>query len=170
MFRAPTFRKYIQYRVHLHDDDEEELKAVQKLVEKKPEQYPAPTRIIIYSSCVREAVQLVQALDCSVFHTTVDNRRGLEKTLRLLISGEQRLIVATNALRLGLDLTDIEPSSIWGNHDENKIILKRVVDLDKTMKAAKPSSSWAKTASCSRWYNTDLPCQAPWRETIWRSS
>jgi hypothetical protein len=49
-FRAATTQPNIAYSVVEHEAEVEEAVAVQELVEQKLRQYPAPTKIIIYSS------------------------------------------------------------------------------------------------------------------------
>src|SRR6187402_3553284 len=89
-------------------------RAVLALVAEKLEQFPAPGKIIVYSSSVDGADGLGEALGCEVYHRTVDTRDGKARRLKDWMDGrgggglgEGRVIVATNALGLGIDVPDI---------------------------------------------------------------
>jgi hypothetical protein len=49
-------------------------KAVLALVAEKLEQYPAPGKVIVYSSSIDSADSLGEALGCEVYYRTVDTR------------------------------------------------------------------------------------------------
>jgi RecQ family ATP-dependent DNA helicase len=106
MFRAATTRKNIQYQVQ-ESGEESDVDAVCQLVTEKLEQYPAPGKIIVYSSRVTQAEELAEALDCPVYHRNVDSQIGKARRMREWLQGENRVIVATNALGLGVDIPDI---------------------------------------------------------------
>jgi superfamily II DNA or RNA helicase len=129
MFRGRTTRANVAYRVQEVEVEEESppgqatdkrgfptviQDAVLQLVQEKLQQYPAPAKIIIYSSSIAGAKQLGELLECEVYYRDVDSRDGKARRLedwrrarddgRL---GQGRVIVATNALGLGVDVPDI---------------------------------------------------------------
>lgn len=80
------------------------------MVEEKLGQYAAPGKIIIYSSRVEEAEELGEVLGCEVYHRTIDSQDGKARRLKEWMEGkargrvgEGRVMVATNALGLGID-------------------------------------------------------------------
>jgi superfamily II DNA helicase RecQ len=130
MFRGRTSRANVRYEVRTVDGGEggsrgrghshgsSSASAVQmqvlQLVEEKLEQYPAPGKIMIYSSRVEEVEELGEVLGCEVYHRTVDSRDGKARRLKEWMEGkarggvgEGRVMVATNALGLGIDVPDI---------------------------------------------------------------
>jgi superfamily II DNA helicase RecQ len=89
-------------------------RAVLALVTEKLEQFPAPGKIIIYSSSVKGADRLGAVLGCEVYHRTVDTQDGKARRLKDWMEGggrrglgEGRVIIATNALGLGIDVPNI---------------------------------------------------------------
>jgi superfamily II DNA helicase RecQ len=87
---------------------------VLQLVEEKLEQYAAPGKIIVYSSRVEEAEELGEVLGCEVYHRTIDSQDGKARRLKEWMEGKTRdgmgggwVMVATNALGLGIDVPDI---------------------------------------------------------------
>lgn len=131
IFRGRTTRPNVGYQVRELEMEEDEVdvlgggqregvgraieRAVLELVAEKLEQFPAPGKIIIYSSSVKGAESLGEALGCEVYHREVDNRDGKARRLKDWMDGrsccdgvgEGRVIVATNALGLGIDVPDI---------------------------------------------------------------
>jgi superfamily II DNA helicase RecQ len=89
-------------------------RAVLALIARKLQEYPTPGKIIVYSSRVVGAERLGEALGCEVYHREVDSRDGKARRLKDWMGGERqgglgegRVIVATNALGLGIDVPDI---------------------------------------------------------------
>jgi superfamily II DNA helicase RecQ/uncharacterized C2H2 Zn-finger protein len=106
IFRAPTTRKNIAYQVHESGPDAE-IDAVCRVVREKLEQYAAPGKIIVYSSKVTQGEKLAELLGCPVYHRNVDDHMGKAQRMREWLKGDNRVIVATNALGLGVDIPDI---------------------------------------------------------------
>lgn len=126
-FRGVTTRENVRYQVidmdipeptydvlgRLIEDSLEE--AVQKIVEQKLRQYAAPAKIIVYSGTIDAAKRLASRMGCSVFYSQVDTRDGKLALLADWIHGRgpgttdlaRRVIVASNALGLGIDVPDI---------------------------------------------------------------
>jgi len=68
-FRGRTTRPNIAYLVVEHDDEQTE--AVCKLVAEKLEQYPAPAKIIVYSSSIKTIEKLGSELNCHTYYADV---------------------------------------------------------------------------------------------------
>ena len=106
MFRAPTSRRNIHYRVN-EVERETMVEAICQLVERKLEQYPAPSKVVVYGGSVEQTVAIGEALGCPIYHRNVDDRAGKARRMKELVEGKHRVISATNALGLGIDLPDI---------------------------------------------------------------
>lgn len=106
MFRAPTTRKNIAYQVR-ESGSESQIESVYRVVQEKLAQYASPGKIIVYSSRITQAEQLAELLQCPVYHRSVDDHIGKAQRMRAWLQGEHRVIVATNALGLGVDIPDI---------------------------------------------------------------
>jgi len=83
------------------------IKAIGQLVEEKLEQYAAPSKIIVYSSSVKQTIAIKEALECPIYYCNIDDQAGKARRIKELIKGKHRVIAATNALRLKVDLPDI---------------------------------------------------------------
>jgi superfamily II DNA helicase RecQ len=106
MFRMATTRRNIRYQV-CEVTDEDATETICRLVKEKSEQYPAPAKIVIYGGSVNMTVALGEALGCATYHHQVDSRSGKARRMKELMDGSSRIIVATNALGLGVDIPDI---------------------------------------------------------------
>jgi superfamily II DNA helicase RecQ len=130
LFRDRTTRKNVAYQVQDVDVPESTnangwgadsvgfdaviCEAILQLVQQKLEQYPAPAKIIIYCSNIKGAEGLGDVLGCDVYHRNVDSKDGKFRRLDNWRKardngglGQGRVIVATNALGLGVDVPDI---------------------------------------------------------------
>ncbi|KAJ3469903.1 hypothetical protein MRS44_000002 [Fusarium solani] len=63
-------------------------------------------RVIVYANTIDRVERLGRLLECSVFHSKVDTAAGKTQRLRSWID-QGHLIVATNALGLGVDVPDV---------------------------------------------------------------
>jgi superfamily II DNA helicase RecQ len=88
--------------------------AVLATVRSKLEGHAWPAKIIVYTRRVEATVYLATQLRCDAYHREVDTRDGKAERLRAWRQGvrrdqegEGRVIVATNALGLGIDIPDI---------------------------------------------------------------
>jgi superfamily II DNA helicase RecQ len=106
MFRAATARPNIRYQVH-EVGEQPIIEAICRLVKEKLEQYPAPGKIIVYGGSVDQTQDIGEALECPVYHRNVDDRAGKTRRMKELMEGKSRVISATNALGLGVDLPDV---------------------------------------------------------------
>ena len=105
MFRGPTTRRNIRYQVEEVEGDI--VERVRQLVEEKSEQYAAPSKIVIYGGSVEQTIEIGEALGCPIYHRKVDDQAGKARRMKELMEGRHRVIAATNALGLGVDLPDI---------------------------------------------------------------
>ena len=53
-------------------------------------------------------MKIGEALECPVYHRSVDDRAGKARRMKDLMDGRSRVIAATNALGMGVDLPDIQ--------------------------------------------------------------
>src|SRR5271167_1454506 len=106
IFRGPTSRRNIHYRVN-EVEGETIVDAICQLVTQKLEQYPAPSKIVVYGGSVEQTIAIGEALGCPIYHRGVDDRAGKARRMKELMEGKHRVISATNALGLGVDLPDI---------------------------------------------------------------
>jgi hypothetical protein len=49
------------------------VEAIRQLVEKKLEQYLAPSKIFVYSGSVEQNIEIREALECLIYHHSVDD-------------------------------------------------------------------------------------------------
>lgn len=61
----------------------------------------------MYSRSVEQTIKIGEALDCPIYHRSVDDRAGKARRMKELMEGKIQVIAATNALGLGVDLPDI---------------------------------------------------------------
>ncbi|KAH0548035.1 hypothetical protein GP486_008223 [Trichoglossum hirsutum] len=104
MFRDMTSRHNIVYTVQQYDakDIEQQVKAI---VSNRLQQYAEDnSRIIVYGGQVENCKELAEKLDCEAYYADSEN-----KTLALQnwLDGKKQVIVATNALGLGIDVPNI---------------------------------------------------------------
>ncbi|KAL6359919.1 hypothetical protein LRP88_07347 [Fusarium phalaenopsidis] len=120
IFRAPTTRPNISYRVvefpllpkagYLQSAEN----ALRQLLDSKLAFYPRPAKAIVYCKTIAITEALAQALGCDAYYNEVDTRDGKAERLQAWMEGSRetlygngRVIVATNALGLGIDIPNI---------------------------------------------------------------
>ena len=104
-FRGQTTRRNIRYQVQEVEGDT--IEVICRLVKEKLEKYAAPSKIIVYCGSVERTIKIGEALGCPIYHRSVDDRAGKARRMKELMEGKHRVICATNALGLGVDLPDI---------------------------------------------------------------
>ncbi|KFA70949.1 hypothetical protein S40288_10242 [Stachybotrys chartarum IBT 40288] len=118
--RMKTTRSNVAYSVigvspsPSHNASEAMTEAVLAIVARKLQEHHWPAKIIVYTQRVEATVHLAERLCCDAYHREVDTRDGKAERLRAwrqgvrrVQIGEGRVIVATNALGLGIDVPDI---------------------------------------------------------------
>ena len=106
-FQAPTSRPNIVYSVVEHPAETEESTFVQELVTQKLQQYPAPAKIIIYSSSINRIEEIGAKLGCHVYHANVGSAKAKSRIQERWEDADGRVIVASNAFGLGIDKPDV---------------------------------------------------------------
>ena len=106
VFRARTARKNVAYRVvdisgMGRRGDKEEV--VLGLIERQFRKYAAG-KVVVYGNTVRKVKGMAEALGCDAYH---HDAIGKERMLEDFRGGRQRMIVATSALGMGVDIPDI---------------------------------------------------------------
>ncbi|KAI3565758.1 P-loop containing nucleoside triphosphate hydrolase protein, partial [Fusarium oxysporum f. sp. albedinis] len=111
MIRARTTRRNVAYSVRSVPAStvEEAITAIVEeakvTIDQKQEEYPWPAKIIVYCQRVEATEHLAAKLGCDAYHREIDTRDGKAERLKFWMNG--RVIVATNALGLGIDVPDI---------------------------------------------------------------
>ena len=111
MFRARTVRPNIAYRVVRPVVDGQyanprrwiQMPVVADTVRERI-RHAKPGKVVVYAQVVSHALEMAEILGCEAyFHDQVDKAGILER----FIAGNQRVIVATSAIGIGLDIPDI---------------------------------------------------------------
>jgi superfamily II DNA helicase RecQ len=104
-FRAWTRRRNIWYGLKDVSEYEAEEKqaAVVRLIQRKLRQYEQG-KTVVYSSSVNKVKALAEILGCDGYYSEVEDRGG---RLKAFMTGKKRVIVATSALGMGIDIPDI---------------------------------------------------------------
>jgi superfamily II DNA helicase RecQ len=106
MFRAPTARTNVAYcvvKVSQQAKKQEVKATVLAIVQQKLKKYKA-SKLIVYSNLVAKVKALVKKLSCQAYH---HNAVGKASMLEAFMAGQQRIIVATSALGIGVDVPNI---------------------------------------------------------------
>jgi hypothetical protein len=106
MFRADTARTNVAYRVirvgkAIKKKEVEEM--VLGVVRQKTRKYRTG-KIVVYGNSVPKVKELAKKLGCHAYHHHAIGKAGM---LEDFIGGKQRIIVATSALGMGVDIADI---------------------------------------------------------------
>jgi superfamily II DNA helicase RecQ len=87
---------------------------VMQIIEGKCAQYAAPAKMVVYCSNKKAAEKLAAAIGCEVYHRDIDTEDGKARRLKQWMNSSDpsaaandRVIVASNALGLGIDVPDI---------------------------------------------------------------
>ena len=71
------------------------------------EEYPAPVKIIIYGSSITAIKELGKKLEYPTYYADVGSEAEKKQIRRRWKSGEERVVVASNAFGLGIDQPDV---------------------------------------------------------------
>lgn len=105
MVRSRTTRRNIRYRVReVREAGGSEETAV--VAEVRRIVSSGTGKVIVYCGRIRQAQDLARRLDCPVFHSKVDSREGKARRLKAWVE-RGRVMVATNAMGVGIDIPDI---------------------------------------------------------------
>ena len=72
----------------MQEVDEPVIEAIHRLVSEKLEQYPAPSKIVVYGSSVERTIEIGEALGCPIYHRNVDDRAGKARRMKELMEGK----------------------------------------------------------------------------------
>ena len=64
------------------------MDAICQLVTQKLEQYPAPSKIVVYGGSVEQTIAIGEALGCPIYHRGVDDRAGKARRMKELMEGK----------------------------------------------------------------------------------
>jgi superfamily II DNA helicase RecQ len=106
MFRAPTARTNVAYRVVRvgRKAKKQEVEAtVLAMVQRKLRKYKAG-KIVVYGNSVPKVKALAEKLGCQAYH---HHAVGKASMLQAFMDSRQRIILATSALGMGVDVPDI---------------------------------------------------------------
>ena len=88
-------------------NETEKQEQMMRLVQQKMRKY-AERKTVIYCSSVRKVQALTETLDCDGYYHDAAEK---DEKLRAFMTGQKEMIVATNALGMGIDIPDIR--MIW---------------------------------------------------------
>jgi len=105
LFRARTVRKNVKYQVVKVKGDcrEKEEEFIVRMIQRMMRDY-AEGKIMVYCNSVRKVKELAEALNCEGYYHHAEQK---DEKLKRFQDGEERVIVATSALGLGIDIADI---------------------------------------------------------------
>ena len=101
IFRGATTRKNVGYSAVRMEEEADE--SVIGLVGRKLEQYKEG-KVVVYGNSVGRVKRVASRLECKAYYREVEDKKRVFERIR---GRECRLVVATNALGLGIDIADI---------------------------------------------------------------
>ena len=110
VFRSRTSRPNIQYRVikvrstHEEQEEEEDSK-ICEIVQEWSEQNQEG-KAIVYTGSVDRVKKVGEMLGCGTYYRGIDTAKGKKERFKTWVQGE-RVIVATNALGMGIDVANV---------------------------------------------------------------
>jgi len=124
-FRAPTTRQNVRYQVVEADGRGVEAdEQVVRLMKQKLAQYPTG-KIIVYVASISRVKRVAERLECKAYYPDVDDK---SQVFERIVGSTCRVVVATNALGLGLTYRTFERSSIWTHRASYEISHRRVAE------------------------------------------
>jgi RecQ family ATP-dependent DNA helicase len=106
LFRAPTARTNVAYRVirvGKSAKKKEVDEMVVRMVQQKLRKY-RKGKVVVYSNSVPKVKELAGKLDCHAYHNRAVGKASM---LEAFAAGNKRVVVATSALGMGVDIADI---------------------------------------------------------------
>ena len=64
------------------------MEAICRLVERKLEEYLAPSKIVVYRGSVEQTKEIREALGCPIYHRNVNDRAGKARRMKEFIEGK----------------------------------------------------------------------------------
>ncbi|GJN76018.1 hypothetical protein PLICBS_010129 [Purpureocillium lilacinum] len=116
MFRSRTTRKNIAYRVRTiraapdkqeEDEEAEVCEIVQQWLARQES-----GRVIVYCGSIPRVERLAEALGCKRYHAKMDTAAGKAVRFKEWVQ-DGPLVIATNALGLGVDVSDVRGTRRW---------------------------------------------------------
>jgi hypothetical protein len=120
MIRTGTCRGNIAYSVlraakgGQGDELSRHIEAVRRVLDGRLREYPWPAKMIVYCQSIEQTKAVAAELGCDAYYREIDTRDGKAARLQQWIGdvqrelyGEGRVIMATNALGLGIDIPNI---------------------------------------------------------------
>ena len=107
MLRQPTTRTNVAYqtiKISRSVKKKDVKSIVVKVVRQRMRKYRTG-RLIVYSNSKLKVKALAEQLDCHAYHA---DAVGKSSMLADFIAGKQRVIVATSALGIGVDIPDVQ--------------------------------------------------------------
>lgn len=106
MIRDKTVRPNVAYKVIQYDRGQED-EAIKSLVESKLEEHPDPGQIVIYCGTKDRTRKIADLLGCPAYYRGAGSAEEKRRILRRFTTQEERVIAATNALGLGVDIPTV---------------------------------------------------------------
>ena len=102
MFRAGTVRKNVKYRTIRIATQDQNIEGYAQIIQQAFDPY-ADGKMVVYCNSVRKSQDLAQQMRCEAYY-----HDAREKTRKLIgFKNEDRLIVATSAFGMGIDIENI---------------------------------------------------------------
>ena len=105
--RGITTRPNIAYSVFEHEEGIDQIDAVGQLIKRKLKQYPAPAKIIIYSSSISTIKEMGEQLGYPMYYADVGSEKPKADIQQQWENATQRVIICSNAFGLGIDQPDV---------------------------------------------------------------
>jgi RecQ family ATP-dependent DNA helicase len=105
--RGPTTRPNITYSVFEHEEGIDQIDAVGQMIRDKLKQYPAPAKVIVYSSSIDTIKEMGEQLGYPMYYADVGSEKQKAHIQQQWENATQRVIICSNAFGLGIDQPDV---------------------------------------------------------------